>query len=85
MNHKLSLKKKKNRWLARSIFRLGAMEVREFTSDDLHKWLTPPHHRNWWGVITATLAARGLIEEIDRVVSERPSRNGAKVSLWHVK
>lgn len=57
----------------------------EFAADDLHRWLTPPEHVNWWGCLMARLRASGLYQPTGQSrKSSRPSANGRKVPVWRV-
>lgn len=56
-----------------------------FTSDNLHAWLTPPEHVNWWGCLLAKLRSCGrYLPTGEYRKSARPSANGRKVPVWRV-
>ena len=57
----------------------------EFAADDLHRWLTPPEHVNWWGCLLAKLRSCGRYRPTGEYrKSARPSANGRKVPVWRV-
>jgi hypothetical protein len=64
---------------------LSKMRGKEFTADDLHDVLPYPQERNWFGVLMARLANRGLIQRTGYRASQRPARNGGIVSVWVTK
>ena len=57
-------------------------DIHQFTVEMLHGYLPPPPHPNWYGCTMAALRDSGKIREVGRVRSNRPERNGAKISLW---
>lgn len=56
-----------------------------FTSDDLHGFVPEPEQMNWYGILIASLASRGLIERIGSIKSSRPEANGRWIGVYKVK
>lgn len=54
----------------------------QVTAEDMRLRVTPPPHPNWIGCMVAKLRCSGRIKEVGRVKSNRPERNGAKITLW---
>lgn len=82
----LNLSELKREWIeTASPIVLSTMRGREFTSDDLHEVLTEPAHVNWFGVLIARLANKGLVERTGYRPSQRREANGRIVSCWTVK
>lgn len=58
---------------------------RQFTADDLHKHLEPPHNKNLIGSLVAKMSCAKLIKLIGFRASTRPARNGGVVRIWRLK
>ena len=82
----LELKSMKRQWIddVAGQFAAHAEKGFEFSADWIHANFTEPWEPNWYGGLLAKLKNEGLIQEIGRVVSSRPERNWAKISLWKV-
>ncbi len=53
-----------------------------WTADDLHERLPAPEEHNWFGVLCASLKAKGLIARVGYRPSARPEANGRVVAVW---
>jgi hypothetical protein len=53
-----------------------------WTTDDLHQHLGDAEEPNWYGVLCASLKAKGLIARVGYRPSQRPEANGRVVAVW---
>jgi len=63
---------------------LRMMRGMQFTTDDVHGYVNPPEHPNWFGVLMARMKNKHLIERIGYQPSTRPEANGRPIAIWRV-
>jgi hypothetical protein len=83
--HQLELSALKRTWIDESAAVLDSKLLRrgvQMTAETIRQYVTEPPHPNWIGCLTAALRCKGRIKEVGRVKSNRPERNGAKITLW---
>ena len=82
--NQLELSEIKRVWIddAHARFMARLFSIGTFSADDLRHYVEPPPEPNWIGCLMARLRNEGRIREVGRVRSNRPERNGAKISLW---
>lgn len=85
MSQQLELCELKRAWIddaADLLSRTLLARGNQITAETMRKYVIAPPHDNWFGCLVAKLRCTGKIKEIGRVKSNRPERNGAKITLW---